>query len=268
MKPWQGELLEQLLTLVQQAGELMLPLWRTELAVESKSDNSPVTQADLLSHRCIVQGLQRLAPEIPVLSEEDCGISAQERSAWQRWWLVDPLDGTKEFIAGSEEFTVNIALIEQGKVLFGIVGVPARAALFWGGAGLGSFCRQAEVTKQLRVATPANPLRVMVSRRHSSQQQQEFMRLLEQQQSIELLQVGSSLKFCMLAQGGADLYARFAPTSQWDTAAGQAVLEGAGGAVVDASGRRLLYAATEEHLNPHFVAATSSSLLAQLLSAS
>lgn len=247
-------LLQELLQLTDRAGKAILPFWKTNLCVNSKADQSPVTEADMAAHRVLLEGLQNLTPSVPVLSEEASDIPLTERRGWERWWLVDPLDGTKEFIAGSDEFTVNLALIEAGQVVFGIVGVPAQSLVYYGGTGQGSWCLQAGRLEALRVRQPALPLRVLGSRRHSSPEQERVLRFLRSQGEVELISVGSSLKFCWLAQGRADLYPRFAPTSQWDTAAAQAVLEGAGGEVLDVRGERLLYPARENFLNPFFFA--------------
>ncbi len=249
-------LLPAVVELVRQAGAATLPFWRDDVAVELKADASPVTAADLAAHRLLAAGLAQLAPEIHLLSEEDCEIGLAERRRWARWWLVDPLDGTKEFIAGSEEFTVNVALIEAGRVVFGVVGVPARGLCFYGGAGLGAW-RLADGEAQaigVRIAPP-EVFTVVASRRHSSPAQERLLNGLgERFGDLALASVGSSLKFCLLAEGSADCYPRLAPTSQWDTAAAQGVLEGAGGEVLDLHGQPLQYPARESFLNPHFLA--------------
>ena len=250
-------LLPAVIALVERAGAAILPFWRHELAVQHKADDSPVTAADLAANQVLVEGLVALAPDIPVLSEESCAIPFAERAGWQRWWLVDPLDGTKEFIAGSSEFTVNVALVEAGRVLFGVVGVPADGRCYYGGAGLGAW-RQvgSEPARPIRVRRePAERFTLVASRRHSSPEQERLLaRLGEQVGALELTSVGSSLKFCLLAEGAADCYPRLAPTSQWDTAAAQGVLEGAGGEVLDLQGRPLGYSVREDYLNPHFLA--------------
>lgn len=249
-------LIDAVMGLVKQAGEAILPYWRQPLEVQEKLDQSPVTAADLAAHEVLLQGLQALVPEIPVLSEEDAQLDLAERQQWSRWWLVDPLDGTKEFIAGSEEFTVNVALIEHGRVLWGVVGIPATGAVYFGGAGLGAYCQHNGMQQHLEVrSTALAQLTVVASRRHSSAEQEALLAGLQQQFStLELVSVGSSLKFCLLAEGKADFYPRLAPTSQWDTAAAQAVLEGAGGQVVDLAGQPLSYPARESYLNPFFMA--------------
>ena len=182
-----------------------------------------------------------------------------ERQQWQRWWLVDPLDGTKEFIAGTEEFTVNIALIEQGRVVFGVVAIPTNGRCYYGGQGMGAWLEKAEgVAEAIKVRTspPAGDrFTVVASRRHTSPTQEALLAGLSTAVGeLELANIGSSLKFCLLAEGAADCYPRLAPTSQWDTAAAQGVLEGAGGEVLDLDGQAFAYPPRESLLNPFFLA--------------
>ncbi|MFC0709906.1 3'(2'),5'-bisphosphate nucleotidase CysQ [Azorhizophilus paspali] len=247
-----------LIDLVRQAGAAILPYWRMDgIDVQEKDDASPVTAADLAAHRVLCAGLRALEPTVPVLSEEDCAIPLAERAGWRRWWLVDPLDGTKEFIAGSEEFTVNVALIEEGRVLLGVVGVPATGCCYFGGAGLGAWSSEMSgVERPIAVRrAPDEDFTVVASRRHSSPAQERLLQgLAARFGSLRLTSVGSSLKFCLLAEGLADFYPRLAPTSQWDTAAAQGVLEGAGGEVLDLQGRALDYAARADFLNHSFLA--------------
>lgn len=250
-------LLPGVLELVQQAGAAILPFWRQGVQVVEKADASPVTAADLAAHRVLADGLQALDASIPVLSEEDADIALSERAGWDRWWLVDPLDGTKEFIADSEEFTVNVALIERGQVVFGVVGIPASGVIYYGGSGLGAW--RADLGGEPQVIavreTPADGLTVVASRRHGSAEQEQLLAaLVARFGDIERISVGSSLKFCQLAEGSADFYPRLAPTSQWDTAAAQGVLEGAGGVVLNLQGEPLRYEARESLLNPFFLA--------------
>lgn len=252
-------LMAPVVELALQAGEAILPFWRTGTAVTTKADESPVTAADLAAHHLILAGLTALAPDIPVLSEEDADIPQSVRASWQRWWLVDPLDGTKEFINGSEEFTVNIALIERGQVVFGVVSMPTSGRFYVGGAGLGAWRgdQGAEpLAIQVRQAPAAGQaFTVVASRRHSSPEQERLLAGLSASLgSLELANVGSSLKFCLLAEGAADCYPRLAPTSQWDTAAAQGVLEGAGGEVLELSGAPFSYPARESLLNGSFLA--------------
>jgi len=252
-------LMHEVVRLARRAGEAILPFWRADVAVTTKADDSPVTAADLAAHQVIVQGLQALAPQIPVLSEEDCDIPVERRRQWQRWWLVDPLDGTKEFIAGSEEFTVNIALVEQGQVVFGVVAMPVNGRCYYGGRALGAWRSDGNAAArpiQVRTRPPEGErFTVVASRRHSSPRQQALLAGLGARLGEPLLaNIGSSLKFCLLAEGAADCYPRLAPTSQWDTAAAQGVLEGAGGEVLTLDGQALCYQPRDSLLNEHFLA--------------
>jgi 3'(2'), 5'-bisphosphate nucleotidase len=247
--------IEQLAQLTRQAGSATLTFWRKNPEVDHKADNSPVTAADMAAHDTLLAGLQKLTPDIPIISEEAAENPLQQRSEWTRFWLLDPLDGTREFIDGSDEYTVNLALIENNQVRFGLVGVPARDTLYWGGHGLGAWRQQArQPATPLHTRPPANPVSVVASRRHSSPEQEAMLEKLAQRHELERVSVGSSLKFCLLAEGAADIYPRLAPTSQWDTAAAQAVLEGAGGQVLKLNGQRFDYPARDSWLNPHFIA--------------
>lgn len=249
--------LPAVLALVRRAGEAILPYWRTGVAVTEKADASPVTTADLAAHRVLAEGLAALDPAVPVLSEEDADIPLATRAGWRRWWLVDPLDGTKEFIAGSEEYTVNVALVEAGRVVFGVVGIPADGRCYYGGAGLGAWRVEGGAAPraiQVRHA-PEGPFTVVASRRHGSPAQARLLAGLDARfGGLRLANIGSSLKFCLLAEGEADCYPRLAPTSQWDTAAAQGVLEGAGGEVLDSRGEPLAYPPRDSFLNPSFLA--------------
>ncbi|WP_210642373.1 3'(2'),5'-bisphosphate nucleotidase CysQ [Pseudomonas sp. Tri1] len=252
-------LMAPVVELALKAGEAILPFWRANVQVNHKADESPVTAADMAAHDVIVAGLTALAPDIPILSEEDANIAQSVRAGWQRWWLVDPLDGTKEFISGSEEFTVNIALVEQGRVVFGVVSMPTNGRFYVGGAGLGAW-RADQGSEPLPIAVrnvlaPGETFTVVASRRHTSPEQERLLGgLSESLGELQLTSIGSSLKFCLVAEGAADCYPRLAPTSQWDTAAAQGVLEGAGGEVLDLNGEPFCYPARESLLNTSFLA--------------
>lgn len=252
-------LMAPVVELALKAGEAILPFWRANVLVNHKADESPVTAADMAAHDVIVAGLAALAPDIPILSEEDADIAQSVRAGWQRWWLVDPLDGTKEFISGSEEFTVNIALVEQGRVVFGVVSMPTSGRFYVGGAGLGAW-RGDKGGVPLSIAVrdavaPGEAFTVVASRRHTSPEQERLLNGLSASLGeLQLTSIGSSLKFCLVAEGAADCYPRLAPTSQWDTAAAQGVLEGAGGAVLDLSGEPFCYPPRESLLNASFLA--------------
>lgn len=252
-------LLAPVIDLCRRAGEVILPFWRSDLKVTAKSDDSPVTAADLAAHELLVAGLKTLDPDIHILSEEDADIPLSERSQWQRWWLVDPLDGTKEFISGSEEFTVNVALVENGRVVFGVVSMPTTDRCYFGGAALGAWrsddANQIEPIKVRNQRAAGESFTVVASRRHSSPEQEQLLAGLSAVVGeLTLTNIGSSLKFCLLAEGSADCYPRLAPTSQWDTAAAQGVLEGAGGVVLNLAGDPFDYPARETLLNGYFLA--------------
>ena len=234
------------------AGDAILAIYRQPFAVEFKQDESPLTAADQGAHEVIVQALARLTPDIPVLSEESDAEAMQARRGWSRYWLVDPLDGTKEFVSRNGEFTVNIALIDHGRPVWGLVYAPVLDKLWYGGKGMGAW-RVADGTHkaiQTRPHEAGQAWRVVGSRNHLSQATLDYLAPLGE---VELVSMGSSLKFCIIAEGGAELYPRLAPTCEWDTAAAQAVLEGAGGSVTQLDGSALAYN-KPDILNPWFVA--------------
>ena len=246
-------LYEGAIALAREAAAKILEVYESEFAVQHKDDRSPLTAADLASHRCIVAGLQALTPHIPVLSEESKDIDIAARREWTTFWLVDPLDGTREFIKRNGEFTVNIALVVDGVATWGVIQQPVTGALWHGGAGLGAFIREGDAGDvAIRTRMPAAaPLRIAASRSHRDERTQAVLDALP---GSEVVGCGSSLKFCRIADGGIDLYPRFGPTSEWDTAAGQAILEGAGGAVLDPRGRPFRYNHRDTLLNGDFIA--------------
>ena len=234
-----------------EAGEAILGIYQQDFEVYEKQDTSPLTEADLASHEIIVRGLGKLTPEIPVLSEEAADIPFTERSSWSTYWLIDPLDGTKEFIKKNDEFTVNIALIQDHQAVLGVVYVPATGVTFYGEAGKGAYRIENGETSEIRVTGDAKtPLRVAGSRSHAGSSLQQF---LDNVGEHEIVSMGSSLKLCLVADGKADIYPRLGPTSEWDTAAAQAVVEAAGGSVTDTEGSPLRYNTKESLLNPFFL---------------
>ena len=258
---------EGVIAITREAAAAILRVYDGDFAVQRKGDDSPLTAADLAAHHCIVDGLARLTPDIPVLSEESAvQVPATQRRQWPRLWIVDPLDGTREFVKRNGEFTVNIALIVGAAAVFGVVQAPVTGELWYGGAGTGSFRRDGDddgdIDVALRVRAPASaPLRVAASRSHRDPRSEAFIADMRRDVGqVELLGLGSSLKFCRLAEGGMDVYPRFGPTSEWDTAAGQCVLEGAGGAVLDRKGRPLRYNQRDTVLNGDFVALGDAAL--------
>lgn len=246
-------LLEEVVSIARRAGDAILSVYSEQFEVTSKADRSPLTLADTCSHDLIVQGLRLLTPDVPVLSEEASDIPFDVRRQWMRYWLVDPLDGTKEFVSRNGEFTVNIALVEHHEPLLGVVHVPVRDTTYTGARKLGASRRIGrEASTTIRVTAPAaSPLRIVGSRSHRDDTLARYLPKLE---PYQLVTCGSSIKFCLVAEGSADLYPRFGPTSEWDTAAAQAVVEAAGGCVVRTDGSRLRYNTKAELLNPHFLA--------------
>ncbi|UTW46729.1 3'(2'),5'-bisphosphate nucleotidase CysQ [bacterium SCSIO 12696] len=245
--------LEQLEPLMQQASAAALAVYeqRDRWQVTAKSDDSPVTAADLAAHKVLVEGLPKIA-DIPVLSEESDITPFLERCRWQRYWLVDPLDGTKEFINGNGEFTVNVALIEVGRPVLGVVSVPVSGDVYMGADGIGATKNQKPI--HCRQLEAGQIPKVVASRRHGSEEGRQALANIEAYfGEVELVQVGSSLKFCLIAEGNADCYPRFAPTCEWDTAAAQAVLEAAGGKVLGLDGKALGCNQKDSLLNPFFV---------------
>jgi 3'(2'), 5'-bisphosphate nucleotidase len=242
-----------LLNIARAAGSTILDIYHSEhFEVEFKDDNSPLTRADRASHELIKRELSQLYPDIPLLSEEGKGIPYSERRKWGRFWLVDPLDGTKEFIKRNGEFTVNIALVENNRAVLGVIHAPVLKTTYWGKIKEGAFKQKDGEDKQaIKVITPEAGMIAVQSRSHASEAESDF---LGQYNITDTISIGSSLKFCLLAEGKAHIYYRHGPTREWDTAAGQAIVEAAGGVVL-AAGNPLRYN-KESLLNPAFVAKT------------
>ncbi|MCK8516229.1 3'(2'),5'-bisphosphate nucleotidase CysQ [Methylonatrum kenyense] len=246
---------DEVIALAREAGDAILAVYNgSDFDVEAKADESPLTAADRASHRVIEAGIRRLTPEIPLLSEEGRDIPYAERRAWDRFWLVDPLDGTKEFIKRNGEFTVNIALIEKGRPVWGVIVAPALDAIYVGMVGDRAWVQHAGGSRkalQVRAPAPGEGHAVVKSRSHPSGELAAFLDTIQVADSVP---VGSSLKFCAVAEGRATLYPRFGPTMEWDTGAGQAIVEAAGGKVVLADGsREPLRYNKESLLNPYFL---------------
>jgi 3'(2'), 5'-bisphosphate nucleotidase len=245
-------LIEPLVSLAIEAGKAILAVYETDFDVEKKADASPLTKADMASNRCIVKRLAGLTPDIPVITEEAGLPEFEVRRKWRRYWLIDPLDGTKEFVSRNGEFTVNIALIDNGLPVLGVVHVPVAGKTYIGCAGYGAEVRETgRPARPIRVAaSTAVPARVVGSRSHRGSTLDAFLEVLGE---YEMHSMGSSLKFCVVAEGRADVYPRLGPTSEWDTAAAQAVVEQAGGAVLELDGKQLKYNTKSDILNPHFL---------------
>lgn len=252
--------LRQLCSIVRDAGREVLAVYETEFESWSKDDSSPLTQADLRADDVIRRGLEASFPGVPILSEESV---SKIDDACTAFFLVDPLDGTKEFLKRNGEFTINVALIEKGAAIAGVVQAPALGMLYSAAVGLGAWREDGDGKAVLNVGSiaPEGHLRVIGSRSHGGDLLAEWLQHLPQPHVF--VPSGSSLKICRIAEGAADVYPRFGPTSQWDTAAAQCVLEAAGGAVIDLGTREpLVYGLKRPILNPYFVAVADRQLLA------
>ena len=225
---------------------------KQDFGIEKKADNSPLTLADKAAHNCIVRYLKQT--NIPILSEEGAHLPFEERKTWDRLWVVDPLDGTKEFIKKNGEFTVNIALVEGGSPILGVIYVPAQGVLYSGVVGKGAWKGVGEERESLPLSKEKEGFVVVASRSHLSPETEEYINQLRQKHDkVQLISSGSSLKICLVAEGSADVYPRFAPTMEWDTAAGDAIARAAGRMVVDASSHQpLTYNKPDLH-NPWFI---------------
>jgi len=234
------------------AGQEIMNIYNSsDFGVEIKSDNSPLTLADKAAHEVIMEGLNKT--EYPVLSEEGAKTPFEERKNWKRFWMVDPLDGTKEFIKKNGEFTVNIALIENGEPIFGVVYAPVLEVLYYGLKGGGAYKISQGEKKEIKISIPKDKLVVVASRSHLNGETSDYIqRVKEKYKTTKIISKGSSLKLVLVAEGKAHLYPRFAPTMEWDTAAGHAVVVAAGGYVTKTDGSPLIYN-KENLLNPYFI---------------
>ena len=235
------------------AAQKIMEVYETDFEVRNKTDRTPLTRADMSSHEIICGRLAELTPDIPVLSEESAHIPYSTRKTWDLYWLVDPLDGTREFIKRNGEFTVNIALIEGNYPVLGVIYAPVMDLCYYAAENEGAYKQgNGEADLRLRSKTSkADSLVVAGSRSHGNERQQAFLRKMGSR--IETLAIGSSLKFCLVAEGVADIYARYGPTSEWDSAAGQCIVEEAGGRVTDTGFNRLRYNSKESLINPDFL---------------
>lgn len=254
-------MIESVLAVAMAAGREIMAIYHDESRwqTEQKADDSPLTAADMAAHHCIESSLLQRYPEIPVLSEESEEVALEERQGWSRFWLVDPLDGTKEFIARNNEFTVNIALVEGNEAVLGVVYGPANATAYVAVKGLGAFrVKEGEWTRLQTAPLPVKgqrDIKLCTSRRHRDPREEGFIASVTADMGeVEVVTAGSSFKICAVAEGSADAYPRIVPTMEWDTAAGQVVLEEAGGALLDAQGRPFRYNARASLLNGSFLA--------------
>lgn len=244
---------QPVIDLARAAGEQILRVYNTTFKVTEKVDHSPVTDADIAANNVITGGLRQLTPDIPILSEEGKSVDFEQRRRWKYLWLIDPLDGTREFVKRNDEFSVNIALIEEHSSVLGVVYAPVKDHVYYASRGNGSYKQeQDEKPRAIHVNKTSSKVPVIAgSRSHSNK---KFTDYLDQLGEYSLLTLGSSLKACMVAEGKADLYPRFGPTSEWDTAASQCILEQAGGALTTIDMRPLRYNTQESLINPSFFA--------------
>ncbi|MES2619580.1 MAG: 3'(2'),5'-bisphosphate nucleotidase CysQ [Bacteroidota bacterium] len=250
--------INKLIAIAQEAGDEIIKIYARDFSVETKDDMSPLTEADKKSNEVILKGLKELSPEIPFISEETKLTPYEERKNWKQFWLIDPLDGTKEFIKKNGEFTVNIALIEDGVPVLGVVYVPAQSKTYYGVKGVGSF-QSSSGNAQTAIKNDTHyaekdKVTVVASRSHLSDETLQFVEDLKAQgKEVEFLSSGSSLKFCLVAEGAADVYPRFGPTMEWDTAAAHAVVMYAGKEVINYETKQPLVYNKQNLLNPWFI---------------
>lgn len=246
-----------LVSIAHQAGDAIMEVYNTDFAVESKADSSPLTLADQRANNIIQHSLFNYYPDIPYLSEESKDISYEQRKSWNRFWLIDPLDGTKEFIKKNGEFTVNIALIENGVPVVGVVYAPALNKTYVAANGIGAF--RLEMERYLPIGQNRinhwfkSELKIVASRSHLSDETKQYIDKLSIDKKIDFVSSGSSLKFCLVAEGEADIYPRLAPTMEWDTAAAHAIANNAGCKVINLETGMSLTYNKSNLLNPYFV---------------
>ncbi|MDH3327277.1 MAG: 3'(2'),5'-bisphosphate nucleotidase CysQ [Gammaproteobacteria bacterium] len=252
------DLLPAVIKTSEEASDIILGFYNSDFSVEEKDDQTPLTSADTAAHHCIVNALLELTPGIPVLSEEDSKIPFDERKTWSTYWLVDPLDGTREFIKKNGEFTVNIALISDHNPILGVIFVPVTGDCYYATKGNGAYkITESETTKLSVKNTTRDSIVVAGSRSYRDSSLDNFLSNIG---SYELISMGSSLKSCLVAEGKVDIYPRLGPTSEWDTAAAQCIVEEAGGFITDTSLKPLRYNTKDILLNPHFLAFADDSI--------
>lgn len=246
------KLIPQVIGLARKAGVIITEIYRRQFVVAQKSDFSPVTEADIASHELLVAGLEQLTPGIPVISEEESCPSFKERAAWEWLWLVDPLDGTREFIKRNDEFTINIALVQGGEAVLGVIYSPVSEMSYFACRGGRAYKQGTDGLARPMAARRWHGGHIVIagSRSHRSERFNAFLRGFD---SYEVISLGSSLKSCWVADGRADVYIRFGPTSEWDTAAAHCIVRQAGGEIMDLDMRPLRYNTRDSMLNPPFI---------------
>lgn len=262
------QLISEIVAIAKLAGQAIMQVYSVPATrVTDKADHSPLTEADLASHRIICEQLAQLTPDIPVLSEESAAVSFAQRKAWTRYWLVDPLDGTKEFIKRNGEFTVNIALIQQGEPILGVVYAPVLDVCYYAERGSGAYVQRGIHAAQLikaRAHVAGEAVKVVASRSHSDAR---TAALLDTLGHCETISMGSSLKLCLVAEGAAHFYPRLGPTMEWDTAAAHAVVNEAGGTVCGHEADELIYNKADLHNPEFFVFARADTIYKQVMRA-
>jgi len=250
--------IQKINSIAKKAGDEIMKVYQQDFDVDYKADNSPLTKADIKSNEIITESLKNIYPEIPILSEENKEVPYNIRKNWEYFWLIDPLDGTKEFVKKNGEFTVNIALIHKDTPVLGVIYAPAVELLYYAQKEGGAFKQEKGKSPQklpIYSNSNNNSLKVIVSKSHYSQETKEFVdNLKNQYEKIEFINIGSSLKFCLIAEGKADIYPRLAPTMEWDTVAGQAIVEQSRGKVLKYKSQESLKYNKKNLLNPWFVA--------------
>jgi len=260
-------LLLKLSNIAIQAGIKIMEFYETDFKVEKKKDNTPITKADLAANSIIIEELKKIDENIPILSEESL-VEWNERKQWEKYWLVDPLDGTKEFINKNGEFSVNIAMIEKNNSVLGIIYAPAKSLLYFAKKNYGAFkISSSSLLNNLNDATSItasnlrikDDIRIISSRSHSNNYFDSWVK--KNFYKYQLISKGSSLKFCEIAEGNAEIYPRFGSTSEWDIAAGHIILEEAGGKIIDMNGNRIFYNTKENLINSNFIASNGIDLI-------
>ena len=253
--------IDSLIEISKEAGEAIMNIYSTNYDYAIKKDDSPITIADTTSNDIISDSLRSLTPNIPILSEENSDIPYEERYSWETYWLVDPLDGTKEFINQNKDFTVNIALIEKNLPILGVIYAPALSLLYFAEKDLGSYKLMTNKkiislkgSKKLNSNKKnySDTIKIIGSRSHPSKELDTWLK--KNFKNYEIIKRGSSIKFCEIAEGKADIYPRFGSTSEWDIAAGQVILEQSGGSLKDFNNQKILYNYKESVINPPFIA--------------
>ena len=258
------DFIQEIINISDEAGKSVMSIYNNQSAeYKIKNDNTPLTKADIASHTIIVNRLKDLTPSVPIISEESCDIPFDVRSTWKEYWLVDPLDGTKEFINRNGEFTINIALIKGNTPILGVIYHPAKDVTYWGSKYHGSFIKKRnEGSSKISTSNREKIKRIASSRSHKSNDTNLFIETVGE---CEIITVGSSLKFCLVASGEVDLYLRYGPTSEWDVAAGMAIVEYAGGYTCGLDGNELKCNLKESYLNQSFISNCSKAVASQAL---